>query len=321
MNRNSIKESFDNLPAAVCFFDERGIVRLANRRMLAVSAALLGSGVQTLEELRAALAAPPAGIEPLDAAWRIYRFPDGTALRFSEERITDADGARYTQVAAADVTELIARQTALREENRRLDDANERARRLYRRMPEIVREEETLAMKMRVHDDIGHGILSARRALLHADDLADIRAVSALWERSLSLLCRTNGSDAAPADAFAYAVERARSLGVTVLTEGELPEAAAARELFAFAVRECCTNCVRHAGGTAVYVRAAAENGGWRLEIRNNGAPPAGPIREGGGLGALRRRIEKSGGTMEVLAAPEFVLTLFYPKEETPCPA
>ena len=48
---NSIKESFDNLPVAVCFFDKRGVVRLMNRRMLSVGAELLGSGVQTLEEL------------------------------------------------------------------------------------------------------------------------------------------------------------------------------------------------------------------------------------------------------------------------------
>lgn len=41
---NSIRESFDNLPVAVCFFDKRGVVRLMNRRMLSVGAELLGSG-------------------------------------------------------------------------------------------------------------------------------------------------------------------------------------------------------------------------------------------------------------------------------------
>ena len=35
---NSIRESFDNLPVAVCFFDKRGVVRLMNRRMLSVGA-------------------------------------------------------------------------------------------------------------------------------------------------------------------------------------------------------------------------------------------------------------------------------------------
>ena len=56
---NAIKESFDNLPAAICFFNEKGLVRLMNRRMLAVGAMLLGSGIQTLGELRDALVQPP----------------------------------------------------------------------------------------------------------------------------------------------------------------------------------------------------------------------------------------------------------------------
>ncbi len=312
---NIIKESFDNLPIAVCFFDSRGIVRLVNRRMLAVGAALLGSGIQTLSELRDALAAPPKGVAVLDAAQRIYRFPDGTALRFSEEGITDADGCVYTQVTAADVTELMERQARLREENRRLDDANERERRLYRNMPEIVREEETLAMKIRVHDDIGHSILSARRVLLHSESLESIRDLAALWERSAALLCRANEAPA-PDDAYAYALERAGALGVHVLTEGELPEKGEARELFALALRECCTNCVRHAAGTEVYVRAGKSGSGWQLEICNNGARPAAPIREGGGLGALRRRVERSGGTMEIRSAPEFALYIVLPEEE-----
>ena len=72
---NSIKESFDNLPVAVCFFDKRGVVRLMNRRMLSVGAELLGSGVQTLEELHRALDTPPESIERLDAEMGVYKFP------------------------------------------------------------------------------------------------------------------------------------------------------------------------------------------------------------------------------------------------------
>ena len=41
-------------------------------------------------------------------------------------------------------------------------------------MPQIIREEETLAMKLRVHDDIGHSILAARRALLQQASLEQI---------------------------------------------------------------------------------------------------------------------------------------------------
>ena len=56
-----IKESFDSLPIAVCFFDKNGMVRLVNHRMLTVLNHLRKNGVQTLAELQSALQAPAAG--------------------------------------------------------------------------------------------------------------------------------------------------------------------------------------------------------------------------------------------------------------------
>ena len=47
----------------------------------------------------------------------IFRFSDGTELRFAEESIKTAAGLTYTQVTAADVTELMWRQKHLQEES------------------------------------------------------------------------------------------------------------------------------------------------------------------------------------------------------------
>ena len=102
-----IKESFDNLPIAACFFDKNGVVRLINRRMLAIANWLRKGGIQSLAEMRNALHSPPANVRCLDPRLWIYRFPDGKALRFAQEQITTKAGVRYTQITAADVTELI----------------------------------------------------------------------------------------------------------------------------------------------------------------------------------------------------------------------
>ena len=40
-----IKESFDSLPIAACFFDKNGVVRLINRRMLAIANWLQKGGI------------------------------------------------------------------------------------------------------------------------------------------------------------------------------------------------------------------------------------------------------------------------------------
>lgn len=187
-----IKESFDNLPIAACFFDKNGVVRLINRRMLAIANWLRKGGIQSLAEMRNALHSPPANVRCLDPRLLIYRFPDGKALRFAQEQITTKAGVRYTQITAADVTELIRKQNQLKAENAKLAEVNERLRLLLVQMPEIIREEETLAMKLRVHDDIGHSILAARRVLLQHTDLTEIRANAALWEQSISVLYRSS---------------------------------------------------------------------------------------------------------------------------------
>ena len=61
-----IKESFDSLPIAACFFDKNGVVRLINRRMLAIANRLRKGGIQSLAEMQSALHSPPANVRCLD---------------------------------------------------------------------------------------------------------------------------------------------------------------------------------------------------------------------------------------------------------------
>ena len=292
---NIIKESFDNLPIGICLFDSRALIRLINRQMLSIGCVLLDGGFQTLWELRAALLSPPDCVRVLDEKNTLFSFPGNVVLRFEEKQITDSRKNRFTQATFADVSELAARQKELKEENERLENANRRAKQLYDNMAGIVREEEILSMKMRVHDDIGHSILSARKALLSDASIEEIRASASIWERSIELLYHANNIPD-ETDDLEYAKERAAALGVSVLTGGDFPTDRAERRIFALAVRECVTNCVRHAGGNKVFAFASCENGCNKLKITNNGAPPESEITEGGGLSALRRRIEKSGG-------------------------
>ena len=311
----SVKDAFDNMPIAVCFFDKHGTVRLINRRMLNVSTMLLGSEMQTLTELHNALEAPPKQISVTDSAVPLYNFPDGKTLRFEEKIVTDSDGASFVQVTAADVTELAERQAELRRENEQLSEANRRARQLYENMAEIVREEEILSMKMRVHDDIGHSILSARRALLSNEDIEAVRSNAAVWEKSIELLHHANNMPDQP-DPMEYAEKRAEALGVRLVMNGVMPESSRLRYLFSLAVRECVTNCVRHAGGNEVCVTVSADGDSYTAMLTNNGKVPDGQIVEGGGLSALRRRIEKNNGNMTVQSFPCFALTVSLKDDE-----
>ncbi len=312
---DKIKESFDYLPVAVCFFDANGVVRLINHRMLAIAGILQKNGVQTLAEMEAGLKKPPAGICCVDPQLRIYRFPGGKALRFAQKQITTKAGIWYTQITATDVTELMQRQCELNEENAKLAEANERLRKIFEQMPEIIREEETLAMKQRVHDDIGHSILAARRALHRQSKLAEIKESAELFERAIEVLYRSNQLKVTD-DSLETAICRAIEMGVRVLLEGKAPETPKNLALTALAISECAANCSRHAGGTELYVRFRRIRGRDVLVLSNNGAPPKKEIRESGGLSMLRRRVEEAGGTMEIQSIPCFKLFLTLPEED-----
>lgn len=206
-----IRESFDSLPVAICFFDKNGVVRLINHRMLMLTDRLRKNGIQTFDELEAALQQPPETVCCLNKELQLYRFFDQSVFQFTEKTIRTKLGIPYTQVTACDVTELLQSQNRLQKENERLKDANDRLRKLFEQMPDLIREEETLAMKLRVHDDIGYSILSARRLLSQQAGLDEIRAGAAVWEQSIEVLYRSFKTDEKQ-DALEEAVRRAEDI-------------------------------------------------------------------------------------------------------------
>lgn len=303
-----IKESFDNMPIAACFFDKRGVVRLVNHKMLSVSEELCDNGIQTLDELKEALKSPKKAVL-VDANIPLYRLSDGSTLKFEEKNITDEYGDCYTQVTAVDVTTLIERHEELKRKNEELAEVNAAARRLYENMAEIVRDEEILAMKMRVHDDIGHSIIVARKALTDNVDVEALKKNAAAWESSIDLLYHSS-REKEKTDDLEYALKRAETLGVKVIVSGDFPKSEKLRYLFSFAIRECVNNCVKHANGNEVYVFILHSDKEYTVEITNNGVLPSHKIVEGGGLSGLRRRFEANGGKMRVESFPRFTLTV-----------
>ena len=316
LSRESIKEGSDNLPDGICFFDEYGAVRLINKKMMSIGMMLFGKEIQSLDELHRALSCPQSAVECLDREIALYHFPDGTVHQFTESEIADRDGKRITEVIAADVTELYAKQEELNRENIRLADANRSMKRMLDNMGDIVREEETLSMKIRVHDDLGHSILAAKKALIQQQDIAAIRENAVLWETTVDLFCRAKNMPAV-SDEWQTALNRAKELGVEIILDGTLPEDVPVQHLMLLAIRECVTNCVRHAGGDRVLVKVADDGKQTACEVTNNGRAPQQAVVEGSGLSGLRRLIEREGGIMELTDHPRFVLTVILPARET----
>lgn len=323
IGRASIKESLDNLPSGICFADQSGLVILSNRQMYRLCYTLMGVDLQHISELLDALEKPQAGIQSVGADTNVYRFPEGKVWKFTQSSITDADGNAYTQVLAVDVTALYEKGDELEQENRRLEEVNARARNLYAQLDNIVREEENFAVKTHVHDEMGE-LLGLTRNMLTQRELPPerLKALGKRWEHigdTLGAVGKQDG-DAFDSDkTLAELTEGIAGIGVALHVRGEFPQKSGAAYLLTAAVRECAINTVRHAKGSEMTVELTKTPHSLIAAITNDGLAPAGEVIEGGGLSALRRRIEGTGGSMQVESTPRFRLVITLPgKEETP---
>ena len=323
IGRASIKESLDNLPSGICFADQSGLVILSNRQMYRLCYTLMGMDLQHISELLDALEKPQAGIQSVGADTNVYRFPEGKVWKFTQSSITDADGNAYTQVLAVDVTALYEKGDELEQENRRLEEVNARARNLYAQLDDIVREEENFAVKTHVHDEMGE-LLGLTRNMLTQRELPPerLKALGKRWEHigdTLGAVGKQDG-DAFDSDkTLAELTEGIAGIGVALHVRGEFPQKSGAAYLLTAAVRECAINTVRHAKGSEMTVELTKTPHSLTASITNDGLTPAGEVVEGGGLSALRRRIEGTGGAMQVESTPRFRLVITLPgKEETP---
>ena len=304
---NAIKESFDQLPTAVCFFDNLGGIVLCNRQMYRLSQYLFQSAMQYLGEVKIALASPPDGVVRLSDMEDTYRFPNKTVWQFEWTKVTDRYGEVYTQLTAADITELHRALVQLADDNRKLDEDAKKLRELSENVEAVAKEKELLAAKSAMHDSLAASITVTKQYL--AGDLGEVDAGMVLqeWEKSIAF------REAALLSAKEKLFHDAKSSGVMVQMKGEEPKGSAA-DLMYVAMQVCLNNAIQYAQATELEINIWNNADNYTVMIGNNGKQPEQTIMEGGGLTNLRHRIEAAGGTMNVQSLPKFSLIIDIPK-------
>ena len=178
-------------------------------------------------------------------------------------------------------------------------------------MQAICEAEEIARSKARVHDLLGQRISLLLRAL--RDDRQMDESLLLDFARSLPTALREDRT-LSPAHRLEMLRETFQGMEVSVEFQGALPEEGAVADSFAKIAVECVTNAVRHGYATRIQFHFF-QNDCWRMTVTDNGIPPAGPIREGGGIGGMRRRVRQLGGRMELYTVPRFRIELSVPKE------
>lgn len=303
ITRSSIKEGFDDLPAAVCYFTPDGIIRLCNRQMFRVYRALSGRDLQSLEELHQQVWAPTHG-RRVDGKNPSFVLPDGTCWLYSEQTVFGKGVRPHVECIFSEVTDLQRQRQELLRQNQELLRMNRELRRLSENVQEMTREKEILEFKTRLHDEMGYGLTAVRQCLLQRKDPAELGASLEQMNKAVQLF-RKDSETPPEENEWDVFVEDAAQLGVTVALQGPMPRQR--QQLLLTIARECITNAVRYAGANRLEITITPQGGGQRWQFENDGPPPADPaITPGGGLTAIQRRVMQAGGTMEVQARPRY---------------
>lgn len=299
ITNDSIREALDNLDTGISFNGADGKTILVNRAMSDVLSAI----PQISSDIEIGFSA----FERIPDEKELFRLPDGTVRRLDSTLLRDENVTEFT---VQNVTELYNSLERLRHENNQLRLTNLKLRRMYSRLADRIREEETLAIKMQVHNDIGSSLI-AISGLIDGSD-SDAEAQIAKLREAVSYF---SGGEFFEPDSFEAAVKKAAEIGVRLRLEGYLPRERELASIIVSAAGECVTNCVKHAGGNAVKVVIREYGKLCNVTISNNGRPPEGDVREGGGLSSLRRKIERAGGEMHIATDPNFALIIVLPEE------
>ncbi len=308
----SLKEAFDSLPTGLCYYLPGGLIKLVNTRMNALCAEILGAPLMD-----------PEGF------WRELRSgsPEGSLRGGEEPMLMTASGAVYSfrhrlletelgtvhELTAVDVSEDYAMNRELREKRDRAEALNLRLRALLGSIEYLTMSRELMQLKTELHDRLGQSLLVSKRWLLDPESM-DPEAVRSAWLRNLHLL---ESSEPESWQRPYYILHRqAEALGLSLEVRGTLPRENRLIPAAETAIAVHLTNVLRHAGGSRALVSCRREGKDYVLELTNDGMPPRGEAREGGGLGNLRSRVEDLGGSMEIQWTPAFRLLLRLPGEE-----
>lgn len=300
---SAVKEAFDLNPTGICYYRSDGQTILVNHRMNALAFAVTGRGLLN-------------GAELFDAVRdrHIAELPDGSVVRFSHREFVFG-GELCHELIADDITELYRKSENLRIENERLKTMNHQMEVYGEHIDETVRQREILNTKTKIHDEMNRLLLSTDKAIRNGTE-EEKQQILKTWQENVLLLCieadsETRHNVISDLDALA------RIIGVTVVYERPvMTDDRETLHLFYLAAEEAMINAAKHGGAKHLYVNTEENEQCLKLYFTDDGRGTDGLPIEGGGLSALRHRLEEAGGSIRIGNNASFTLIIEIPKGE-----
>ena len=276
----SIKESFDGLPAGLCYFDKNGLVVLKNNLMESICLELTGKSLNIAAPFREKI--KEVSQYENDGTFTV-RLNDGRVFSFSLSE-TEIFSKSYFQLVATDITEFTKLTSILEYEI--------------------------------IHDRLGSTLIATRKYLENNNLPENNKELLEMWRNNIAVL-NTAENDRKDEN-FAKDIENAaRLVGITLEIAGNLPtDNNAVARVLTFAALQCLNNAARHAKADKMLLESLDDGENYIFKFKNNGRKPPRKINEGGGLSSVRKKAEQIGGSMKISTSEIFVLEITIPKSE-----
>lgn len=231
----------------------------------------------------------------------LYRLADGKVWLFSRVPVADYDSELW-QISADDVTELEARNRELVEKNQLLAKRNEKMKDLLSHLVDIQSRETIQDIRSRMHDLMGQRI-SLLQQVLNNKDFSNYGSLSPLLRNVLTDLEKDIEVDVS--SLLSELVDTYAGLGIYVDVNGVLPARKDVARCFVEIIREAMTNAICHGHANRISI-SFVQKEHYSLEIQDNGVGCVLPIRPGGGLSSMEKKVKDLGGTIAFQNQPHF---------------
>ncbi len=308
MTSNVIKESCDDLYSGLAYYANDGTMLLINTCMEELGRMVSGYWLTDGNRLWNNLAQPLDDVILLkEGPQPVLSFPNGRIWSFARRQLTINNNIVY-EVLATDITDLYKYSQQLQEDNRQLDEINKRLLKHNSEIEQVTRQEEQLATRIQIHDEMGRSLLATRAYL--TEHIGTVDGLNAMWHRTIELLKRQTKIRSED-DGLKQLQDAAVAIDMKIGLTGQLPQADnQAMRLIINAGKECMTNAVRHAQAKNMYINISTTAYEYVVSFTNDGLAPGGKIKLGGGLSSLQKSVEQAGGWMRVVSQPKLCITI-----------
>lgn len=317
INRNSIREAIENLPWGMGYFQKNGLRILINQKLDELAQILTGGPIMNGRLFWQELKEMETGSFTEEENLLTFLLPDGSVWNFKLEE-TSFRGKQIKHIRAYEVTHFYNLTLDLHKGNARLFSQSMRVKEMLANITQTKNEEEILASRIKIHTYLGQAILAGRHYL--EKDQPDQEEFTELmddwWEviNFLEAAGQENGD--IKSQAFGELLQIAKKMGLEIIFEGLAFEEFKQNDLLKNALREAMTNAYIHAKAEKVKVVTKKERAYLHVIISDNGLVEVESVSPGSGLSALREKVERAGGQMEIKTGRGVILDLLLPTGE-----